>query len=361
MKLTVKDFGKFNGKTCLLYTMETPEGASVSVTDFAGAVTAIRVPDKKGVIDDVVPGFDDVKQYITNPGCLGALIGPVGNRVSGAEFTLNGVNYAFTPNEGTTLLHCGKWGFNSVLWESYAEMDEREARVVLKHEFKQADTGFPGNLQVTVTYTFNSLNSFKIAYHVDSDAESFVSPTNHTYFNIAGLGGKHIPSIGRQTIQIFADNYTKVKAGCIPVGTEKVDGTPFDLREPVKIKDGLLNESTNEQMTIGAGYDHNFVLSGEADMTGLRHAATVEDARSGRIMKVYTDMPAVQFYSANHLKRYSKARHCYFNARDALCLETQSTPDSIHHEGEFGFNVAHVGPGKPFDSVTVYEFSVKTK
>ena len=360
MKICVQPFGKADGKECQLYTLANSTGAYVEITNYSGAIVSVVVPDKKGRLDNVVLGFQDVKQYVKNPGYLGALIGPVGNRIAGAAFDFAGKNYSFEANEnGTTLLHSGTFGFHAGAWDTIAVADEKEASLVMTRDFPEEKTGFPGNLEVTVTYTFNEKNELSINYVVESDKETFVSPTNHAYFNIAGTGYKTLPTVDRQMVEVFADHFTAVNAQCIPTGVVKVDGTPFDLRNPVKLADGFTHEATDEQMGYGAGYDHNYVLSGERDENGMRMAARVTDDRTGRIMTVYTDMPCVQLYTANHLSRYNAAEHRYYKKRNALCLETQCAPDSIHHEGEFGYDVLRVTPDAPLMSTTVYAFTTK--
>lgn len=361
MYIRVEPFGRVGGKNVSLYTLKNASGAFVQITDYAGAIVRLEVPDKNGVLDNVVLGFQDVKNYVKNDGYLGALIGPVGNRISNAKFTFDGKAYAFEANEnGTTLLHSGSFGFHTVIWDAECEADETSARLALKADFPNEKTGFPGNLKATVVYTFDNENALSIEYKIESDAPSFASPTNHTYFNLGGLSNKKVPSIERQTMEIFADYYTRVDANCIPVENAKVDNTPFDLRCPVKIKDGHANEETDEQMKFGSGYDHNFVLTGEiCEKTGLRFAARVTDKKTGRVMKVYTDMPSVQFYAGNHLNRYNAAEKRYYKKRQGLCLETQFTPDSINNPGSFGFDVVAITPDKPFTSVTKYVFAAK--
>lgn len=352
MKVSVKAFGKAH-----LYTFENASGASCSLTDRAGAIVSIKVPNRKGVIEDVVLGFGNEKEYIKNSGYLGALIGPVGNRIAGAAFDFDGKHYSFTPNEnGSTLLHSGPNGWHSVIWDAVAECTEKEGKLVLTHEFPSEMTGFPGDQKVTVTYTFTEENALSIQYHIECDTKSFASPTNHTYFNIAGLGGKHIAKVDRQVVQIMADKYTVVDEKCIPVSADDVTGTPFDLREGKKLADGFACEKDNAQMTIGAGYDHNFVLG---DTGSVKHVARVTDSYSGRIMDVYTDMPSVQLYTANHLNRYDAATKRFYKARHGLCLETQCAPDSIHHEDGDGYKNWLIDAEHPFDSVTTYAFSVK--
>lgn len=361
MLIRVSPFGKVGQKNASLYTLKNASGAFVQITDYSGAVVRIEVPDKKGNFDNVVLGFGDVKNYVKNDGYLGALIGPVGNRISNAKFTFEGKEYAFAANEnGTTLLHSGTFGFHTVLWDAECEADENAARLTLKADFPNEKTGFPANLSATVVYTFDNENALSIDYKIESDAPSFASPTNHTYFNLGGLSAKKVPSIERQTMEIFADYYTRVDANCIPIENAKVDGTPFDLRTPVKIKDGHAHEETDEQMKNGAGYDHNFVLSGEkCEKTGLRFAARVADKKTGRIMKVYTDMPAVQFYAGNQLNRFNAQEKRYYKPRHGLCLETQFTPDSINNIGAFGFDVVAITPEKPFTSTTKYVFETE--
>lgn len=361
MYIKVEPFGQAGGKKASLYTLKNASGAFVQITDFSGAIVRIDVPDKKGNLDNVVLGFKDVKNYVKNDGYLGALIGPVGNRISGAKFTFEGKEYAFEANEnGTTLLHSGSFGFHTALWDAECEADENAARLTLKAEFPNEKTGFPGNLKATVVYTFDNENALTIDYKIESDSPSFASPTNHTYFNLGGMSGKKVPSIERQTMEIFADYFTRVDAACIPIENAKVDGTPFDLRCPVKIQDGHMHQETDEQMKNGSGYDHNFILTGEkCEKTGLRFAARVTDKKTGRVMKVYTDMPAVQFYAGNMLSRYNAAEKRYYKARQGLCLETQFTPDSINNAGAFGFDVVMITPDKPFTSTTKYVFDAK--
>ena len=361
MQIRIEPFGQYSGKKVSLYTLKNASGAFVQITDLSGAVTHLEVPDKKGRLDNVVLGFNDAKYYAKNDGYLGALIGPVGNRIKGAAFDFDGKTYTFDANEkGITLLHSGSFGFHTRVWDAVCEADENKASLTLTQEFRNADTAFPGNIKATVVYTFNNENELKIRYTIESDEPTFVSPTNHAYFNLGGTGAKKLPSIERQKMEIFADHYTTVDENCIPTGTAKVDGTPFDLRKPVKIEDGHKNEETDTQMKYGAGYDHNFVLSGSIDPeTGLRLAARVTDDRTGRVMTVYTDMPAVQFYAGNMLSRYNAAEKRYYKKRQGLCLETQFTPDSIHHEGEEGFFSSRVTKDAPLVSETVYAFGVK--
>ncbi|MBR5379815.1 MAG: galactose mutarotase [Clostridia bacterium] len=360
MKIKVTPFGRAYGKQAFKYEMTTDKGASCVITDLAGAVIAVRVPDKKGIVENVVLGFDDPKQYIKNPGYLGALIGPVGNRIAGASFKFEKKEYRFEPNEGgTTLLHSGDFGFHACVWDSEIQADAGKAVLTLKHVFLNRDTGFPGDLRVTVKYTFDEGNTLRIDYEAESDEPSFLSPTNHTYFNIAGLGSRRVPKVDRQTVQIFADRYTEVKDGSIPTKAAKVEGAPFDLRQPKKLADGFACEKENAQMILGAGYDHNYILSEPVDLTGLRPAARVCDRLSGRVMDVYTDMPCVQLYTANHLRRFNAQEKRGYGKRRALCLETQCAPDSIHHAGEDGFQLMKVEKDKPFRSSTVYAFSVK--
>ena len=359
MNIKISPFGSYRKQAVFKYVFTTAKGAGCAITNLGGAIISVRVPDKKGAVDNVVLGFDDVKQYAQNPGFLGALIGPVGNRISGARFTFNGKEYSFTPNEGgKTLLHSVPFGFDRQVWDAEAEVKSDHGILTLKHLFREADTGFPGNLDVTVTYTFFEDNTLRIDYDALSDAPSFLSPTNHTYFNIAGTGKKNISPVNRQTVQVFADKYTRVAEGCIPIDNAPVDGTPFDLRQGVKLADGFAFEKENEQMTLGSGYDHNFVLSGQIDLTGLRRAAVVTDRISGRVLSVYTDMPAMQLYTANHLRRYNAQEKRWYGKRKALCLETQCTPDSIHHAGEDGFDVMTVDKDRPFHSSTVYAFGI---
>lgn len=361
MKIHVEPFGAVKGAQCQLYTITNARGAQVKLTNYSGAIVGLTAPDKKGRLDNVVLGFDDLKSYVKNPGYLGALIGPIGNRISGAAFTFHGADYAFTPNEhGETLLHSGDFGFHAFAWDGECEVGADAARVIFTRDFPHEDTGFPGSLRAKVTYSFDDACELKIEYDIETDSPSFVSPTNHAYFNLGGTGAKSVPTVERQSIQIFADHFTRVDDKTISIAAAPVEGTPLDLRTPVKIADGLAYEHTDEQLICGSGYDHNFILAGEPDpKTGLRLAARVTDDRTGRVMSVYTDMPCVQFYAANHLNRWNAKERRYYKARRALCLETQFAPDSIHHPNEFGFQIREVTPESPFHSVTIYAFDVK--
>ena len=359
MKINVSPFGKAFGKSAFLFTLTTSKGASLSVTNAAGAITDIRMPDKKGKLESVALGFSDARQYAKNPGYLGALIGPVGNRIKNAEFDFGGKHYTFKPNEGKTLLHSGDFGFHTRVWDASLECDESAAKVILTQRFEQKDTGFPGDLDAKVTYTLNELNEVRIDYEITSDAPTFVSPTNHTYFNLGGANGKKPPRNDRMKVRVFADRFTAIDEASIPVGVRPVEGTPLDLRDWTRLGDRM--DADDEQIKNGTGIDHNFILSSDRDLTGLRPAAEVFDPRSGRAMRVYTDMPSVQLYTGNFLSRRDGEKGVSYGKRRALCLETQCAPDSIHHPGEAGYDIATVDREHPFRSATVYAFSVKNE
>lgn len=359
MKIRISPFGRAFGKEAFLFTLTTSKGASLSVTNVAGAVTDIRMPDKKGNIASVALGFSDAKQYQKNPGYLGALIGPVGNRVKGAQFDFNGRHYAFTPNEGETLLHSGDFGFHTRVWDASLECDGSAGRIILTQRFEEKDTGFPGNLDAKVTYTLNELNEVRIDYEIASDAPTFVSPTNHTYFNLGAAEGRRLPKVDRMKAKVFAERFTAIDEHSIPVGARKVEGTPLDLREWTRLGDRM--NAADEQIRNGTGIDHNFILSSDKDLTGLRPAAEVFDPVTGRAMRVYTDMPSVQLYTGNFLSRRDGVKGVSYGKRRALCLETQCAPDSIHHPDEAGYDIAAVDAEHPFRSSTVYAFSVKNE
>ncbi|MBQ1255951.1 MAG: galactose-1-epimerase, partial [Clostridia bacterium] len=189
MQIRIEPFGQYAGKKVSLYTLKNASGAFVSITDLSGAITRLEVPDKKGKLDNVVLGFSDAKAYAKNDGYLGALIGPVGNRIKGASFDFDGKNYSFEANEkGITLLHSGSFGFHTRVWDAVCEATEKEATLTLTQEFKNEDTAFPGNLKAKVVYTFTDNNELKIRYIIETDEPTFVSPTNHAYFNLGGTG-----------------------------------------------------------------------------------------------------------------------------------------------------------------------------
>jgi aldose 1-epimerase len=342
-----REFGKLpSGETVELYTLKNAKGVEVDISTYGGVVTSLKVPDKSGTLGDIVLGFDDLNGYLTPPPYFGALIGRYGNRIGHAQFTLDGVTYKLAKNDGDNSLHGGKRGFDKVLWK--AKPGEGQS-LELTYLSKDGEEGYPGNLAVTVVYTLTDNNELKIDYSATTDKDTVLNLTNHSYFNLAGQGEGDI--LGHQ-ITINADKFTPVDKGLIPTGElRNVEGTPFDFRQPHAIGERI--GSSDEQIVLGGGYDHNFVLNRNGD--GLSLAARVTEAKSGRVMEVSTTEPAIQFYTGNFLDGtlHGKGGKVYAR-RSALCLETQHYPDSPNHPD---FPTTELKPGGRYHTTTVYRFS----
>ncbi|MCL2812955.1 MAG: galactose mutarotase [Clostridia bacterium] len=344
-------FGQLKDGTQLdLYVMTNKQGASVSISNYGGLITSIMVPDKHGALGDVTLGCADAEHYQPNNGYLGAVIGRVGNRIAGGECTVAGQKLRLAKNDGgKNHLHGGDVGFDKYVWQLTPVEGEGEDQLVLRHVSPDGDEGYPGELRVTLTYGWNDQCELSLHYEAAANKDTLCNLTQHAYFNLAGQDSGNILD---HVIKINADTITAVaNSECIPTGEfMDVTGTPLDLREGKRIGDGLALENDDTQMTYGVGYDHNFVAGG----TGLREIVVVTEPTSGRTMRVFTDMEAVQFYSGNHLngKMVSPSGKPYMK-RAGFCLETQYHPDSINHPN-FPDCVLHVG--EKYDFTTIYKF-----
>ena len=354
MSIRKVPFGKLDsGEAADLYILTNASGASVEITNFGGIIRAINVPDREGKLGNVVLGYKDVSGYQPLCGYLGALIGRVGNRIADGKCVLDGKELTFARNEGgVTHLHGGDVGFDRKFWDATPIEGICEDSLILKYTSPDGEEGYPGTLKVMVTYTFTDDNELIIHYEAISDKDTLCNLTNHTYFNLAGEGSG---TIYDHTMEIDADTFTVVSdSKCIPTGEMRpVGGTLFDLREPKRIGDGLDKTQDDEQMRYGNGYDHNFNLNGE----GLRFACEVTEPTTGRVMQVYTDMPAVQFYAGNGLESVNPGS-CgrNYHKHEGFCLETQYAPDSINHP-EFPDSVLRAG--EKYDFVTIYAFDAE--
>lgn len=355
MSITKKAFGTApNGAPADLYVMTNASGASVEISNFGGIIHAINVPDRAGKLGNVVLGYPSIEGYTPLNGYLGALIGRVGNRIAGGEFELNGEKYALAKNEADrTHLHGGAVGFDRKFWDVTPVEGICEDHLILKYTSPDGEEGYPGTLQVMVTYTFTDDNQLMIRYEAVSNKDTLCSLTNHTYFNLEGEGSGPIDD---HVFEFNCDTFTVVDEFSIPTGEQRdVTGTPFDLREPTRIGDGFAKVAGDEQLTFGKGYDHNFNINDPE--AGLRFAVSVRAPESGRTMDVFTDMPAVQFYTANMLKGINPGT-CgrKYEPREGFCLETQYAPDSIHHPN---FPDSVLRAGEKYDFTTVFSFDVE--
>ncbi|MBR1855113.1 MAG: galactose mutarotase [Lachnospiraceae bacterium] len=347
MSITVeaRPFGKTTeGGDIILYNMKNSKGMEASVINLGAILAMLKVPAPNGEIADVVLGFDNGDAYNDNGSVFGAVVGPHANRIGGAVFTLDGVEYKLAQNDNANNLHSDyKKGYQNLLWN--AEIVENG--VCFSLEDPDGSMGFPGNKKMQITYTMDEENGLTLHYHGSSDKRTLLNPTNHSYFNLDGHG---TGSIAGHTLWLKADYYTPVVAGAIPTGEiAPVKGTPMDFTTE-KLMDKEI-DADMEQLKLTGGYDHNFVITG-ADGT-LQHIATAKARKSGRVMKVYTTLPGVQFYAGNFIGEQTGKEGVVYNKRFGFCLETQYYPDSIHHEN---FPSCVFGEDRDYDSVTVYRF-----
>lgn len=333
------------GEEIFLYTLKNKNGMEAQITNFGAAIVNLLVPDKNGKVEDVVLGFDKLEDYFSNPSFFGVVIGPNANRIGGAAFELHGKEYHLPVNDGPNNLHSDMAdGYQKRPWA--VEKEENDS-LTLTLEGKDGEMGFPGNKKISVTYTLTDDNALKLHYRAAADTDTLINLTNHTYFNLAG---HETGSIEGQLLKLNASCYTPVLPGAIPTGEiAPVAGTPLDFTEMKPI--GKEINADCEQLKLVQGYDHNFVLDGTAGT--MREAAEAEDPKSGRRMKVFTDLPGMQFYAGNCIDEQTGKGGVHYAPRTGFCLETHYFPDNIHHPE---FPQAVFGPDKVYESETVYQF-----
>lgn len=349
MGMKTSTYGKTaDGKQVTIVTVVNSKGMGMEVMDYGATLVSVTVPDKDGKLRDVVLGYDDVSDYMRHGGYLGATIGRNGNRIGKSVVTINGKEYQLDKNEGENNLHSGFLGFDKRVWDM--ELNEEELSVTFKLHSPDGDEGFPGNVDITVTYTLTQDNAIQIHYEGTPDADTILNMTNHSYFN---LDGHDSGDVLEQKLWLDADAYTVVDAESIPTGENApVEGTPMDFRTEKTI--GRDIEDDFEQLKLTDGYDHNFVLNHQGE--GIRKVARGTGAKSGIVMEVYTDLPGVQFYTANFVtpEQVGKGGHAY-GKRTAFCMETQVYPDANHHDD---FPTSIVKAGQKYETTTIYQFSI---
>ena len=345
-------FGKKpDGSEVYAYTLTNKSGASARILTMGGIIANLYMPDRDGKLADVIFGFDSVDDYLNGGGYQGALIGRYGNRIGSGRFTLNGVTYQLAQNDnGKNHLHGGNVGFNRKLWDAVPFETADSCGLILTLTSPDGEENYPGKLDVKVTYTLTDKNELKIHYEAESDADTIVNLTNHSYFN---LGGYSSGNILDHTLWVDADSITEINGDLIATGKAyNVDSTPFDFRTPEKI--GARIESDDPQIKFGGGYDHNFNLNKGSTFA---KAAELYDEKSGRVMSVYTDQPGVQIYTSNMMNGDVKFKGGLAQIpRSAICLETQHAPDSPNHPE---FPTTTLRAGEKYDTTTVYAFDVK--
>ena len=343
--LEKREFGTTqDGRTAYLYTLESQSGMKITVTDFGAALVNLYVPDKDGKLRDVVLGYDDVKLYEEGGQAFGAPVGRSANRIGGASFELNGVAYQLTKNDnGENNLHSGNEYYYKRFWE-VAEEKEDSITFVLHSQDK--DQGYPGALDMHVTYELTCDGGLRMSYEAVPDQDTVINMTNHSYFN---LGGHDSGDVLGHKIMVNADYFTRADAQSIPTGElVEVTGTPMDFRTPCAIGDRI--DADYEATRLGGGYDHNWVLKNDGKFAKVAEAANDE---SGIVMEVFTDLPGMQVYTANFLDHEPGKGGCTYQRRAAVCFETQYFPDAIHHDN-FASPVCRAG--ETYRTVTEYRF-----
>ncbi len=352
MTIERRRFGSLpDGSRVEVFILTNGNGLEVAITNYGGIVTSIMTPDRQGDRADVVLGFDDLESYLAGHSYFGAIVGRYANRIADGSFTLDGVSYDLARNNGPNHLHGGEIGFDRALWEARLESSSAGPQLHLTHTSPHDDEGFPGQLEVTVTYGLGHDNELRIDYNAVTDRPTHLNLTNHSYFNLCGTGDT---TTLRHELTIEADAFTPVTPELIPTGELRpVEGTPMDFRQPTTI--GARIDDDDEQLRLAGGYDHNWVLRSAGDLS--RPAATVIEPVSGRVMKMWTTEPGVQFYTGNHLTDGLIGRGgVRYQPRCGFCLETQHFPNSPN-QPEFPSTVLH--PGEHFQSTTIYGFGVE--
>ena len=339
------------GKEISSFSFKNRHGVEMEVINYGAIVTTLRVPDRKGKLADVVLGFDNIEQYVSDKSYFGAICGRVGNRIAEGNFNLGGKDYNLAKNDNGNHLHGGIKGFNKRVWD--AEIIENDGSPGLKLFYlsKDGEEGYPGNLSISVIYSLTDQNELKIEYEATTDQLTVINPTHHGYFNLSGAGEGDILD---HELWINADKFTPVRQGLIPTGELKnVRNTPMDFREATRIGKRINQE--DKQLEIGLGYDHNWVLNDW--YSSLRLAVTLYEPLSGRFMEVLTTEPGMQFYSGNFLDGSSKGKlGKQYHHRSALCLEADHFPDSVNQPS---FPTVVLKPKDIYTQTTVYRFSTK--
>lgn len=350
MKALKNFFGKTqNNEDVYIYTLENNNGVSVCISEFGGAIVKLNVPDKNGNISDIVCGFDNLSSYELSDGYQGALIGRCANRIGNAKFTLDGVTYNLYNNVGNDHLHGGRVGFSHKVWDSEIIENDNSVSLKLCLFSPDGDENYPGNLSVCVIYTLDNENALNIQYSAQTDKKTIINLTNHAYFNLAGYNSGKIFD---HKVTILADKFLPTSDSLIPTGEIlPVENTPFDFRREKSI--GQDFHADNINLKYAGGYDHCMVF--ESGLSSDTPKITVREEKCGRAMQVYTDMPAVHFYTGNFMKNkdYPFKNNYEQVEQNAFCLETEKMPDSINHEN---FTDCTLDVGQVYSTFTKFKF-----
>ena len=345
---TADDFGKTrDGNAVRLFTITNKTGSTAQIMTYGATLVSLKMPDQSGQFADIVLGFDNIDGYLGNDPFFGATVGRYANRIHGATFSLNGIEYKITPTGQGNTLHGGHRGFDKVLWTG-DKIDDHT--VEFTYLSKDGEEGFPGNLTVHVRDSLNDANELTIDYTATTDKATVVNLTNHSYFNLAGAGNGDVLN---HELQIDADQYTPTDDQLIPTGDfADVAGTPLDFRQPHRI--GQRIDADDQALRFGHGYDQNFVLNKK---DGLHLAATLYEPTTGRVMQLMTTEPGLQFYSANGLNGSITGKDGKpYPLHGAFCLEPGHFPDSPNHSQ---FPSTELQPGQTYHSTSVYKFTTR--
>jgi aldose 1-epimerase len=346
--ITTKLFGSTDGRDVNLYTLKNSDGFEVAITNYGGAVVSLLAPDRTGSFGDVVLGFDTLEEYVRNPRYFGPLIGRHANRIARGEFSLDGIRYQLTQNNGVNHLHGGFRGFDKRVWEVRDQTHQDVASLRLEYLSRDGEEGYPGTLRAEVVYTLSG-NELRINYEATTDRDTIVNLTNHSYFNLACRG-----DILSHELTLNADAFTPVYEDLIPTGEiAPVENTPWDFRG---------GKAIGKDLAAAGGYDHNFVVNDHstsdntsARQESMRTAALLYDPQSGRVLEILTDQPGIQFYSGNFLDgSFTGKRRVVYNKYAGLCLEPQHFPDTPNHPN---FPSTVLRPGEVYRHVSVYRFT----
>ncbi|AQQ70649.1 Aldose 1-epimerase precursor [Limihaloglobus sulfuriphilus] len=345
MSVQQRKFAQFQGNPITMYILSNKNGMKAEIIDYGAILVSLYVPDRGGNIADVTLGFDELESYAERSPYFGATVGRVANRIDSGSFTLDGVEYQLAKNEnGRHHLHGGNKGFNNVIWRAQPLEEDDFSAVTLNYMSPDGEENYPGNLNVTVTYTLTDENELKIDFDAVADKATPVNLTHHSYFNLAA---EHSADILGHEMEIFADSYTPVNDDLIPTGKiAPVAGTALDFTHPHAIGERIGQTQ--------AGYDHNYIL-GNDEQTYILAARTYEP-KSGRVMETYTNQPAIQFYSGNFLDGIKGKSGKTYSSHSAFCLEPQIHPNAVNTPG---FPDAILRPGQRYRHNMAYVFSVR--
>ncbi|MDO8778515.1 MAG: aldose epimerase family protein [Burkholderiaceae bacterium] len=349
--ITRREFGHLtDGRVVHEYTLDNGVGLSLNAINLGGIVTAVRVPDRHGHIDNVVLGFASLADYETRNPHFGTIVGRFANRIAKGHLAIDGENFQLDVNDGVNTLHGGSGGFGTRWWHITPLPASSDGSVALELSYlsEHGEQSYPGQMSVKVRYTLTSSNEWRIDYRATCDRTTVVNLTHHDYFNLAGSGS----ALDHQLI-IAASRYCPIDVGLIPEGVADVADTPFDFREAMRIGDRI--RTGDEQLVRAHGYDHNWLLD-PVEPRGLRFAARLTEPFSGRLMEITTTEPGLQFYSGNFLDgSLIGTMGQTYRQGDGLCLETQHYPDSPNHPE---FPSTELRPGEVYSSTTVHRFNV---